>query len=602
MRSALSGKSTENSAIRTRFDDKMLRGMYDPMNNENEQNLYTGADALNDALLAAGVDCVFLNSGTDYPPIIESWAKHEADGRGIPRIIISPHETAALSAAQGYAQITGKAQAVFVHVDVGTQNLGGSIHNAFRCRNPVFILAGLSPATIEGELRGGRNAVIQYLQNAADQAGIVRGYTKLDLEYRSAKNIQQITYRALQIAQSEPMGPVYMTATREVLEDEGVEIDADPNRWGSVSPAGLNRDSVKTLTRALAKAKKPLIITSYSGRNKKCPGELEKLASSLAIPVIEMNASYMNFPGDSPMHSGFNTRGFIEYSDLALVIDCDVPWIPAQTGPKKSCRVFYIDVDPIKEHIPTWYIKAERFMRADSYTALRQLNEEIEQDPGIFDKALIETRRQRVKDIHKRLQDEWVYSSGDVEHISPEFLTMCIQDVIDDDTIILNETISHHAIAERMLTRKKPGTIFTSGGSSLGWHGGAAIGMKLANPDKDVIALTGDGTYIFSCPTAVYWMAAKYNTPFMTVIYNNQGWKAPKMITAAEHPDGFAVTENKFWTSFEPSARLDLVAQAAGGAFAKTVTDPLELPGALAEGREVVRGGTCAVINVMVRD
>ena len=572
------------------------------MNGENIQPLYTGADALNDALITAGVDCVFLNSGTDYPPIIESWAKHEAEGANIPRIIISPHETAAMSAAQGYAQITGKAQAVFVHVDVGTQNLGGSIHNAFRCRNPVFVLAGLSPSTIEGELRGGRNAVIQYLQNAADQAGIVRGYTKMDHEYRSSKNIQQMTLRALQIAQSEPMGPVYLTATREVLEDEGIDIGADPGRWSPVAPAGLNRDSVKTLTRALAKSKKPLIITSYSGRNKKCPAELEKLASSLAIPVIEVNASYMNLSGDSPYHSGFGTRGFLEYSDLVLVIDCDVPWIPAHSGPKKSCRVFYIDIDPIKEHIPTWYIKAERFMRADSFTALRQLNEEIEQDPGVFDKALIESRRQKVRDIHKRLQAEWMYSAGDEDYITAEYLTMCVRDAIDDDTVILNETISHHGIAEKMLTRKKPGTIFTSGGSSLGWHGGAAIGMKLACPEKDVVALTGDGTYIFSCPTAVYWMAAKYNTPFLTVIYNNQGWKAPRMITTAEHPDGYAAKSGKFWTSFEPSARLDLVAQAAGGAFARTVTAPGELPGALAEGMEAVRKGTAAVINVIVND
>ena len=570
--------------------------------NETEQVFYTGADALNDALMTAGVDCVFINSGTDYPPIIESWAKHETEGLAIPRIIISPHETAALSAAQGYAQITGKAQAVFVHVDVGTQNLGGTVHNAFRCRTPVYILAGLSPSTIEGELRGGRNATIQYLQNAADQAGIVRGYTKLDHEYKSAKNIQQMTYRALQIAQSEPMGPVYMTATREVLEEEGIDIGADPSRWGAISPAGLNRDSVKTLTRALAKAKKPLIITSYSGRNKKCPGELEKLASSLAIPVIEANASCVNFPGDSPYHSGFDTRGFIEYSDLALVIDCDVPWIPAHTGPKKSCRVFYIDTDPLKEHIPTWYIKAERFIRADSYTAIRQLNEEIEQDPGIFDKTLIDTRRQKVRDIHKRLRDEWSSTGGDDEYITPEFLTLCIKDIVDDETVILNETISHHMIVDRLLTRKKPGTMFASGGSSLGWHGGAAIGMKLACPDKDVVALTGDGTYIFSCPTAVYWMAAKYKTPFLTVIYNNQGWKAPRMITAAEHPDGYAVKANQFWSSFEPSARLDLVAQAAGGAYAETVSDPGDLRQALAAGMEAVRKGTAAVINVMVKD
>lgn len=570
------------------------------MSNDIFEQSYTGADALNDALLAAGVDCVFLNSGTDYPPIIESWAKAKAQGRETPRIIISPHETAALSAAQGYAQITGKAQAVFVHVDVGTQNLGGTVHNAFRCRTPVFILAGLSPSTIEGELRGGRNAHIQFLQNAADQAGVVRGYTKLNHEYRSAKNIQQMTYRALQIAQSEPMGPVYMTATREVLEDEGVDTSDDIKRWAPISPSALDRDCVKTIVRALSKAKKPLIITSYSGRNKKCPAELERLAQSLAIPVIEVSQTCMNFPGNSPMHAGFSARGFIEFADVALVIDCDVPWIPAHVNPKKSCRIFYIDSDPIKDDIPTWYVRAERFMRADSYTSLRQINEEIDQDLGIFDKELIESRRQKVKDIHKRIQDESVYKGGNEDRITPAFLTSCIREVIDDDTIILNEAITNSDYVGRMLARSKPGTLFSSGGSSLGWHGGAALGMKLACPDKDIVALAGDGSYIFSCPTAVYWMAAKYSAPFMTVIYNNQAWNAPRQITAGEHPEGYAVKSGEFWASLEPSARLDLVAQAAGGAYAAHVTAPGKLRDALAEGRDAVMSGKAAVINVMI--
>ena len=356
------------------------------MRNDSKQQVYTGADALNDALIAAGVDCVFINSGTDYPPIIEGWAKYEAEGQKVPRVIISPHEYAAMSAAQGYAQITGKAQAVFVHVDVGTQNLGGAVHNAFRCRLPVFVFAGLSPYTMEGELRGGRDASIQFLQNAADQAGIVRGYTKLNYEYRSGKNIQQMTYRALQIAHSEPMGPVYMTATREVLEEEGVDIGADISQWSAIAPAGLNGESAAMITQALSRAKKPLIITAYSGRNKECVGEMVKLAEKLAIPVIEAGErSYVNFPGDNPLHAGFDARGFIEFADVALIIDCDLPWIPAHTKPKANCRVFCIDSDPLKEHIPLWNIKAERFIRADSYTALMQLNEGLDRVLPLID-------------------------------------------------------------------------------------------------------------------------------------------------------------------------------------------------------------------------
>ena len=572
------------------------------MKNDNIRLPYTGADALNDALVAAGVECVFLNLGTDYPPIVESWAKYEAEGKKIPRVIISPHEYAGLSAAQGYAQITGKAQAVFVHVDVGTENLGGAVHNAFRCRTPVFIFAGLSPFTMEGELRGGRNAQIQFIQNIADQGSIVREYTKLNYEYRSAKNIQQMTYRALQIAQSEPMGPVYTMAAREVLEEDSIDAHADTRLWGAVSPTGMDADTVRVLTRALTKAKKPLIITAYSGRNKECPGELEKLATALSIPVIEAEPpTYMNFPGSNPLHAGFDAHGFIEHADLALVVDCDLPWIPAYTGPKAHCRVFYIDTDPIKQHIPLWYIKAERFIRADSLTALKQINSELERYPDMPDKTLIDSRRAKVHDIHRKMRESWEYKGGEQEYITPEFLTYCLRKVIDEDTVVLNEAITNGPVISKMLPRNKPGTLFASGGSSLGWNGGAAFGMKLACPDKDIVALTGDGTYIFSCPTAVHWMAARYGAPFMTVIYNNQGWNAPKQITTQQHPDGYAVKTNNFRTSLAPSANLDKVAEAAGGAFAKTVSDPGELAQALAQGKEAVGNGKCAVINVMLQ-
>ena len=562
---------------------------------------YTAADAFSDALVTAGVDCVFLNSGTDYPSIIESWAKNEAEGRKIPRVIISPHEYAAMSAAQGYAQITGRAQAVFVHVDVGTQNIGGAMHNAFRCRAPVFVFAGLSPYTMEGELPGGRNGHIQFLQNAADQAGIVRGYAKLAYEYRSGSNIQQMTYRALQIAQSEPKGPVYMTATREVLAEEGVDVEADIRQWSAVSPGALDDESVKALTLALSKAKKPLIITTYSGRNPMCVGELVKFAERLAIPVIEANElSSMNFPGENKLHAGFDTRGFIEYADLILVLDCDIPWIPVHAKPKANCRVFCIDTDPLKESIPLWYINSERAMRADSYTALAQLNKELDQNPYLLDQALIEPRRIKVHGIHTKMRESWKPGGGEEGHITPEFLSLCVNEVVDDNTVILNETITSYPSTQKFIPRNKPGTLFGNGGSSLGWHGGAAVGMKLACPDKDIVALAGDGTYIFSCPTAVHWMAAKYKTPFMTVIYNNQGWTAPKLVTMRQYPDGFAVKSNDFRTSFAPSAQLDLVARAAGGAFAKTVSDPGGLRQALAEGRDAVKKGTAAVINVIL--
>ena len=107
-----------------------------------------------------------------------------------------------------------------MHVDCGTQNLGGAVHNASRGRVPVLIFAGLSPMTQQSELPGTRSEHIHWLQDSADQRGMLRGYAKYDHEIRTGRNVKQLVHRAMQIARSEPAGPVYLTAAREVLEEE----------------------------------------------------------------------------------------------------------------------------------------------------------------------------------------------------------------------------------------------------------------------------------------------------------------------------------------------------------------------------------------------
>jgi acetolactate synthase I/II/III large subunit len=560
---------------------------------------YTVADALTDALVKAGVSYSFVNTGTDYPPIIESWAKCDTEDRVRPEVIICPHEMVALSAAQGYAQSTGKAQAVYVHVDVGTQNLGGSVHNAARSRMPVFILSGVSPITLEGELPGTRDMYIQYIQNVGDQAGIVRDYAKWTYEIRTGKNIQQLVYRALQIARSEPCGPVYLMAAREVLEEEAEPRNLPVGDWAPIAPCGLAADALDLLKDALLQAAKPLIVTSYSGRNEHCVAELIRLSERLAIPVVEVNHSCMNFPGGHPMHSGYDAGELLPEADVVLIIDSDLPWIPSRIRPRDGCRVFYLDIDPLKEKIPLWYIPAERFIRADSHVALKQLNHELENTVPVG-RPDIEARRAETEQRHRRMRAQWRATEASQESMTPEHVTACLREVVNEDTILLNETISHHAVVNRLLPRNRPGTFFTSGGSGLGWHGGAAIGVKLAHPDRDVVAVTGDGTYIFSCPTAVYWTARRYGTPFMTVVYNNRGWGAPRTATISEYPRGEARRKDIFWVSLEPLAQLDAVAGAAGGAFARTVSEPGEVKSALREGLAAVKNGRCAVINVLL--
>jgi len=569
------------------------------------QSAYTTSTAFLEALQEAGVSYIFANLGSDHPAIIESLAQAQKDNQKLPKLIICPHEMVAMSAAHGYAQITGEPQAVIVHVECGTQNIGGAIHNAFKGRVPVLVFAGASPYTQENELTGSRNEFIHWIQDVFDQRGIMRGYSKYDNEIRTGKNVKQLVHRAIQFAKSDPPGPVYLMGPREVMEEQTEPVTINTDLWEPISPSAIPPKSVKELVDDLVKAKNPLIVTSYLGRNPEAVENLVELSKRLAIPVIESVSNAMNFPADNPMHWGhqWNTAGQNELlagADFVLVLDSDVPWIPMKNKPADDATVYYIDIDPLKEEMPLWYIPSKRFFKADTQVALQQINEYLE-SRSLVDEKTVAKRWENNAEIYARQSKENLLLEELAEDvITPAYLTACVREIIDEDTIVLNEGISNYQTICTHIGTKKPGTLHGSGAGSLGWNGGAAIGMKLANPDKTVVSLTGDGSFLFSIPSVVHWMAKRYGTPFLTVIYNNSGWKSPKLSTLGVHPEGVANEMDQFYVNFDPPADLAKIAEAAGNAYAQTVKKPSELKAALKKAMKMVKEGRTAVVDVYI--
>jgi acetolactate synthase I/II/III large subunit len=565
--------------------------------------MYTASAAMLEALQEAGVSYIFANFGSDHPALIEAIAEARSLGLPIPSVITCPNEMVAMSCAHGYAQLTGRAQAVVVHVDCGTQSLGGAVHNAAKARIPVFVFAGLSPATQEGEARGSRNEFIQWIQDVPDQRGIVRQYMKYDNELRNAGNVKQIVHRSLQLAHSDPKGPVYLVGAREVMEAQTEPVAIGVADWPPIAPTPLSEAAVASLVDALQNAARPLIVISYVGRNPAAVTELVRFCGRLGVGVLESVPSYVNYPHGDPLYQGnqwnhpFQNRALAE-ADFVLVIDSDVPWIPTVSKPSDGAAIAIIDVDPLKQSTPLWCIKARQCYRADAATALAQLNARL--DHIEIDEEAAERRCLHYAERHRERKAELVRleaPSGDV--ITPEYLTACVRRQVELEAIVLNEGITNYpAICDHM-ARELPGTMFASGGGSLGWTGGAAIGMKLAAPDKILVALTGDGSYMFSSPSVVHWMARRYRTPFLQIVYNNRGWKAPKFSALAVHPDGFAARAEDLGLSFDPPPDYSGVAAAAGGAFARIVKRPQDVEAAIAEGlRAVIEESRCAVLDV----
>jgi acetolactate synthase I/II/III large subunit len=573
------------------------------------ERYYTTSTAFLEALAEAGVKYVFANLGSDHPGLIEALAQAKAEGRSgeLPQVIVCPHETVALSAAHAYAMVTGEPQAVVVHVDSGTQNIGGAVNNAMRGRVPVLIFAGLVPFTQHGELPGGRTEFIQWIQDVRDQRGILRNYVKYDTEIRTGKNVKQLVHRALQIARSEPSGPVYLVGTREVMEERLTPAPADnSNKLGyrPVAPAALAPDVVAEISTALAGARNPLIVTSYLGRDPSAVPKLVELAELLAIPVVEAMAYHVNFPADHPLHAGFQYHSVgqnpvLAEADVILVIDSDVPWIPAVNRPAPDAAIYYVDIDPLKSQIQLWDVPARRFAAANSKLATEQIAQFVRAN-GLADEAVLASRRAAAEARHQRAlaaQEAAEQPADGV--ITAEYLTACLRRLLDgEDALVLHEVVtSSRAVAEH-LRPSRPGSVLHHGGGYLGWAGGAAVGTKLASPERTVVSLVGDGSFLLSVPSSAFWVQRRYGTPALTVVYDNRGWAGPKFSTLHVHPSGAAAAADDFHVSLEPEVDLPGVALAAGAGFGATVSDPEELPRVLKDALEVVHAGRSAVVSV----
>lgn len=491
----------------------------------------------------------FVNVGSDHPSILEAFVKGKRERpNAFPRMITCPSEVTAISIADGYARITGRPQAVLVHVDVGTQALGQGVHNASIGRVPVVILAGLCPYTESGELLGSRTEYSNWLQDAQDQTAIVRQYCRYVGEIRTGLNAKQMIGRALQFAKSAPKGPVYLTATREVLAQEIEPKSLQQEQWVPVGPGALPIDAVQDIATALVHAQRPLIITGYSGRDRRTPELLVALADLIpGVRIHDTGGSDMCFPVSHPASEGFRLSmdDCTKDADVVLLIDCDIPWIPSKNPPPENAQIYHIDVDPLNEQLRVSFFPAHGRWRADSFTALGQLVDYIKDDKALI-KALkdpkYEARMQRQVQAHQaRLAAIGSQPClGDTETLNGHNIGSLLKSQLPDTSTFVVEAVTQSQIMHDQLQPSRPGSWINCGATGIGWSNGAALGVKLAMQDeekeKDVPAnivcqIVGDGSFMCAAPSSALWVASKYKIPILTVVLNNGG----KSVTIQHH-------------------------------------------------------------------
>jgi acetolactate synthase I/II/III large subunit len=557
------------------------------------------AEAYLELLAARGVEYLFANAGTDFAPLIEAYAKRGAQGQAAPRPLTVPHEIPAVAMAHGYAMVTGRAQAVMVHVIVGAGNAVGGIINAARANVPMLFSAGRNPISEAGH-SGSRDRPIHWAQESFDQAAMVREFVKWDYELRSASHLETVVDRALTLAHAEPQGPVYLTLPREVLAERQEAIEyADPARMVKPGPLVPAPESVNEAAQILTSARNPIIIVKAAGRDPGAVAALVSLAEALGAPVFEQFHTYLNFPQDHPLHGGFDAAPHLESADAVLVVESDVPWFPGLTHPRPEARIVHVGVDPLFSRYPIRGFPTDLALAGTPRLALQVLAEAVGRRA---DAGAVAERRSRWEAVHASTVAAAATRARTVQPESPmdmAWVSRCVGDLVDDQSIVVNE----YDLDASQACFKRPGSYFAAPSSGgLGWGLGAALGAKLAAPDKTVICCVGDGAYIFGAPTAAHFVSRAYNLPALFVIFNNRTWNAVKRAVQTHARDGWAVkTDSMPLTALEPAPDYEMVCRASGG-HGERVEDPAQLPEALARGLRIVKEEKRQVLlNVICR-
>ena len=556
-------------------------------------------DSAGEALLAVlgdrGVDYVFGNAGTDFPPLIEAFAKGPAPGGKLPIPVTVPHENLAVAMAHGYYLATGRPQAVMVHVNVGTANAICGLLNASRENIPMLVAAGRTPIG-EGDAFGARSVFIHWGQEMFDQAAMLREIVKWDYELRDPGQVEAVVDRALGIAVSAPAGPVYLTLPREVMAGGKGEFSfASPGQRRAATAAGPDAHALAELAEWIGAAKRPVVVTASFGRRPDDVPALARLAERFALPVVGYRPRYVFLPSDHPMHLGYEPGRFLKGADLIVVLDCDVPWIPKLHQVNPDARVAHVAADPLFSRYPMRGFRCDLALAGDPGATLRALDEALPAP----DEARLAARRARLAAEKEEIAGQWAELRASAERngaCTAPWVVACLNEQKGSEDIVLTET----SLPMGLFDLNQPGSYFgTSPAGGLGWGLGAAIGVKLGAPERRVIGIAGDGSYMFGNPTPAHYVSAALDAPTLTVILNNRMWGAVRRATLGMYPDGAAAKANRApLTYLEPAPDYERVVEASGG-HGEKVERAADLPDALARALAAVDGGCQAVLNVL---
>jgi acetolactate synthase-1/2/3 large subunit len=400
-----------------------------------------------------------------------------------------------------------------------------------------------------------------------------------------------------------------MMLPRETLAEEWDETEMPaypPARYGSVHAGGVEPARAETIAQALMDAEKPVAFAAYLGRKPQAVAVLDRLARATATRIVEFNSTDLNIPQDSPCHAGIDPLALLEDADLGLLLDTDVPFVP-HSKRAREMKWVQIDVDPLKADFPMWGFATDLRIQGDSAIILQQVLDAVEARADDAYRKRVAARIESWNGAREAAAKRRATASADKGisgALNPAFVLATLSGKLSQDDVVLNEAIRNGPILQEHLKRTKPKSYVGLAGGGLGFSGGMALGLKLAQPKRRIVQVIGDGGFHFSSPDSVYAVAQQYQIPIFTIVLDNGGWQAVKSATQRVYPKGVAAETDQFQSrlmSGRQGERRDFSDVAkAFGAHGECVREPDELSAAIDRCLSALEDGKAAVLHVHV--
>lgn len=489
----------------------------------------TGAQIVCETLRAEGVNYMFGTTGTTEVPFLDALV-------GYPEVefILALHESQAVAMADGYARACGRPGVILVHTTPGTCNALGNLFNAHCAGAPLVVIAGQQDTRL----------LLREPSLASELVALVRQFAKWSWQLNSVEDFPIAMRRAFKVATTPPTGPVYLALPRNMQEQKTEADILPPERYSVPMRQRGDPGQVSRAAELLTQAERPAIVAGYGISRAQAVAEAVELAELVAAVVcVEPHAAGMSFPTDHPLClcpgalDASELRPYLEGADVVLAVGSrvfrDHTFSPTPALPREA-KLIHLDADPweIAKNYP-----ADVAIVADPQTGLRELITGVKlrlavrrgrsKSPGITElkaKARFAAIAQAREEARHALAEE-LRADADAVPIPVWRVVKEVRALLPPDGVLVDESVRAVSYVRLLFDIPQAGAYFTHS-TSLGWGMAAAMGIKMAWPQRPVLALVGDGSAMFGLQSL--WTARQYQIPATIVVLNNGSYMAVK--------------------------------------------------------------------------